>query len=391
MPLQPSSRMLELDDRPLPSAEADDRHAVFELFGPADDPAIQRLIADEVVPGRVLLGQDRGPSYFRSCSTLGDFLQVGGARHVPSGRIVALGTRAVRSVYVNGELERVGYLGHLRVAADFRGHWISPRLYRYLRRCHEDGRASAYLTTVDEDNRNARALTVPRPRRSLPAYREASRLVTLALIPRLVPRGRSTELELKAGRPDDLEQVADFLKRNGPKRQFFPHYRAEDFRAKDGLTLDFAPERLFLARRRAELVGVAGLWDRSMSRRSIVRGYGQPLRAAKPLLDAGARMLTGRPLPDPGEPLHCAYLSFVCVAEDDRRVFAALLGEVAAAGRGHQLLLTCFDQCDPLLAVARRSPHYETRSRLYVVSWDDGASFHGRLDGRPAYVELAAL
>jgi hypothetical protein len=383
--------MLDLEARSPRVSQADERQLAFRLFGPADDAAIGRLIADEVVPGRVQLSQDRSPSYFRSCATLGDFVQVGGACHPPSGRVVALGTRAVRWLYVNGALERVGYLGHLRVAKEFQGRWISPRLYRYLRECHEDGQAGAYLTTVDEDNRSAQGLTSPNARRSLPGYRETARLVTLALLPRLVQRPSGVGLELSPGSSAQLDLVADFRQRHGPKRQFFPLYRADDFRAKDGRTLDFQVERLVLARRGGELVGVAGLWDRSASRRSIVRGYGQPLRAARPLLDLGARVLTGRALPQPGEPLHCAYLSFVCVADDDLDVFAALLRAVAAAGRRHQLLLACFDERDPLLAVARRSPHYETRSRLYVVSWDDGESLHGRLDDRPAYVELAAL
>src|SRR3712207_9243112 len=92
----------------------------IELATPGDDSAIRRLLATNPVPGRVTVTYEREPDYFLGCGTSGRCHQVLIARHLPAGEIVGIGSRAIRPLFVNGEVEEVGYLSQLRVRSEER-------------------------------------------------------------------------------------------------------------------------------------------------------------------------------------------------------------------------------------------------------------------------------
>jgi hypothetical protein len=184
-----------------------------------------------------------------------------------------------------------------------------------------------------------------------------------------------------------------FLQRCGAARQFFPYYTEADF-CDSPLTLDFQPQDFVIARRDGMIVGVVGLWDQSRYKQTVVQSYSRALHRLRPGYNLAARITGAQPMPQPGEHLRYAYASFVCVQEQERAAFAALLWQVygMAAERGYTYLMLGLTTSDPLLAVARRYPHLAYYSRLYTVGWDDSApGLHTRLDGRIPYVEIAAL
>src|SRR5688572_6716360 len=87
----------------------------------ADDADIRRLLAESPMPGSVALTYEREPDYFLGCPLLGRPCQVIVVRERASGALAAVACRAIRTVFVNGRPERIGYLGQLRVGARFRG------------------------------------------------------------------------------------------------------------------------------------------------------------------------------------------------------------------------------------------------------------------------------
>lgn len=98
-------------------------------------------------------------------------------------------------------------------------------------------------------------------------------------------------------------------------------------------------------------------------------------------------------LPRPGEKLRSAYAAFLCVANEDETVFAALLRTIhnLANHLGFDHLLIGFDARDPLLACAREYKHIAYPSRLYLAEWPEGGNFHEQLDTRPVYADIATL
>jgi hypothetical protein len=314
----------------------------IELATPYDDAGIRRLLANNPVPGDPPLIYAREPNYFLGCAAMGDFCQVVVARHLPTGEIAGVGCRAVRTLFVNRQPRRVGYLGQLRVDPKFRGQWLPHQGYRFLRELHGDGRCGGYITTIVAGNSAAERLLVAAARPSLPRYRLLDRLIALTLT---VP-GRSRNGNSVAA--VSASEAQDFLATYGPRRQFFPLYQGEDVEFIDAGN------------------AMGALWDQSAYKQTIVPGRG---------------------------PLRMAHASFVCVRNDDSRAFDRLLDRLLglASQRGLEYLVVGLSARDPLAEVARRRPHVAYESRLYTVCMPGEEEFHDQLDDRIPYVELAVL
>lgn len=366
----------------------------FSLATPEDDLAIQRLLRDNPVPGSVIVGYERSPSYFHGCQLLGGLHQTLVARHLPSGELAGVAGRSVSRRFVNGEAREIGYLGQLRVDSRFRSRWLVSGGFRLLRELHQDGRTQGYLTTIIEGNREAEGVLVRSPRRHFPVYRPLERLHTLALAVRPAPAPPAPAgCQVVPGGAADLEEIVAFLRRQGKSRQFFPEYSAADFLPGAARSRGFAPDDFRVALRAGRIAGVLGLWDQSGFKQPVVRGYQGALRWARPLYNLGARCRGESSLPAPGQQLTMAYAAFTCIADDDAALFDLLLRHLLheAAQRGISWLMVGAGERDPLLAVARRHRHQAYHSRLYTVGWDDGRTFHEGLDDRISHIEIAAL
>ncbi len=148
-----------------------------------------------------------------------------------------------------------------------------------------------------------------------------------------------------------------------------------------------------LARQKSEIVGVIGLWDQSSYKQTVVQAYNDSLRWLGPIYNAWLHLSGAQPLPPPGQPIHFAYASFICLAENNPDIFGILLQYVynLAVERGYAYLMVGLSTRDPLLRVARKYAHIPYYSRLYTVCWQDEVSFHEKLDSRIPCLEIATL
>jgi hypothetical protein len=386
----------------------------------ADDADIRRLLATNPIPGPITLTYEREPDYFLGCGTMGHFYQVVVARHQPSGELAGVVSRTTRPLFVNGQVEEVGYLSQLRIDERFQGRWLTPQGFRYLRQLHADGRVTSYLASIIEGNEQATGILVKRPRRGYPTFRHICRLWTLALILRSPKPIPASTYEISRGSTVDfgpnpknsypssnkmdvdtlpfdsessgLGKVIAFLRQHGAAKQFFPAYTEADF-GDSPLTQDFNLEDFFLARYQGNLVGVIGLWDQSAYKQSVVQAYNGTLGRLRPLYNLGLRLIGAQPLPSPGEQIRFAYASFICIANNDSDIFDLLLRYIynLATERGYAYLMVGLTENDPLLVVARRYLHLPYLSQLYTVCWDEGNNRLWKLDHRIPYVEIATL
>jgi hypothetical protein len=365
---------------------------VFEPAEPGDDEALRRLVASEPVPGSITVSYAREPDYFAGCGTMGPFSQVLVCRHRATGAVAAVGCRAVRRLFVNGEAREIGYLGQLRIASAYQGRALLRQAFRAFRPLIDDGRVPLHVTTIIERNRQALGLLVDRPRPGLPRYREVGRLETLVFAARALRSPPPESCTLETGATAELAAIVAFLNREGRRRQFALVHDLADFAPDSTATQGFRLEDLFVARRHGAIVGVLGLWDQSAYKQSVVRGYAGALGRWRGALNLIAPVL-GRPrLPEPGARLRHAYASFAAIEDDEPSVFSWLLrlALTRARQRGQDHVLLGLDSRDPLLPAARRLHPLVYPSRIYTVSWDDGA-FHASLDGRPTRLEVATL
>ncbi len=365
---------------------------VFEPASLADDQALRRLVASEPVPGAITVSYTREPDYFAGCGTMGPFSQVFVGRHRPTGAVGAVACRAVRRLFVNGEAREIGYLGQLRVASAFQGRALLRQGFRALEPLINDGRVPGYVTTIIEQNRQAMALLVDRPRPGLPRYREVARLETLVFAARALRRAPPEGCTLETAATANLGAIVGFLNREGRRRQFALVHDVADFAPGSPATRDLALEDLFVARRGAAIVGVLGLWDQSSYKQSVVRGYAGALGRWRHAVNLMAPLAGWPRLPAPGARVRHAYASFAAIENDDAEVFSWLLRLALARARqrGQDHVLLGLDDRDPLIQAARRLRPVVYASRVYTVSWDDGA-FHASLDRRPTRLEVATL
>ena len=358
----------------------------IDLANETDDVALRSLLATNAVPGRVTVSFEREPNYFLGCSTMGEQCQVVVARQ--GTQIAAVACRTMRPMYVNGQSTDIGYLGQLRVDKRFRGRWLVSRGFHYLRQLHDETPVSAYLLSIIEQNREAFGVLIERRRRHFPDFYALGRLHTLALS--LQRTEQATNAEVASASADDLDEIIAFWHRQSSARQFYPVYAPADFT--EGITTrGFRLEDLLLARRQGQIIGTIGLWDQSSYKQTVVRGYTDWLRAARPFYNFSAKLLTRPILPPVGAEIRSVYASFICVADDDPAVFQALLRQLyqLAAARGYSYLMIGLHERDPFLSVARRYSHITYHSNLFLAAWEKG--FYERLDQRIPYVEIATL
>ena len=372
----------------------------FVEAGPADEPEIRRLVGGTPMPGSVAIRFEREPDYFLGCSIMGDPCDVLIARHLPDGELAGMLCRAERPAFVNGRETRIGYIGQIRAAPRFEGRWLLQRGLPLFRRRSPPG--MLYFGVMARENPRARgAFLGPRRAGGFGATRLAG-WTTHALVLRAAdgpppPRWRrgsgagAAGLTVGHGSLDTIEEIVDFLRRVGARRQLYPAYRVDDF-VGGARTRGLALGDLLVARRAGSIVGVVGMWDQSAFKQDMVASLGPALGRIAPAYDLGARLLGARPLPRPGQMIRAGFAALVAVDADDPGVLQALLREARALAwdRGLTYLTIGLADRDPLLRAMRRSLAITYRSDLFVLSWDAGG-LAGRLDARIPYIEIATL
>lgn len=134
------------------------------------------------MPGTIRLSLEREPSFFGAARSEGGRHHTVCARDRHSGRLIAMATRAVRRLYVNGQPEWVGYLSQLRIADGYRhlARSLTRRGFQLLRETRAADETTFDITTIVDDNEPARRLLeagLP----GLPRYTTIGRIVTLLI------------------------------------------------------------------------------------------------------------------------------------------------------------------------------------------------------------------
>jgi hypothetical protein len=361
----------------------------FSLATRQDGPELLALLAQQTMPGWVRLSFRRDPDFFLAADAEGREHQVLTARDEDTGALVAMHERCVQPAYVDGAVQRVGYLGGLRVDTRLpAGRW-RVRLMREgfaagreLLRREDETRFD--LTAIVHDNRAARRL-LEKGLPGLPRYTPAGEWLTLALRTRSVEPPRSP-LRARAATPADGAMLLALLRRHNRRQQLAPAWSTPDL-GRDG-------QELLLAERAGEVLGCAAIWDQRAFRQVVVRGYRRPLGALRPALNAVAPLLGVPHLPAPGSTLALGWLSHLALAEQPAAVAVTLVGAALGQARRRgleQLLLGLPPDHPAVPALARHFRPLRYRSMLYLVHWHEERVRLPDPDLGPMHPETALL
>ncbi|MEX1016507.1 MAG: hypothetical protein WDZ31_07165 [Phycisphaeraceae bacterium] len=363
-----------------------------ELAGPADEPALRRLLREGAMGGAVQLALTREPDYFASMAGEGeaDRQATFVLRERSSDQVVAMGSRSVHAVCLHGRTERLGYLGQLRMAAGRR--WRRRDIahgFAFARATRRSDELPFDLTSIVADNAPARRL-LERDLPSMPRYSPLAELVTFVIpTPR---RGRPTP-EVRPATHDDLPAIATVLEAYHRQRPLAPACSLSQLEARIDAGLLQADDFLVIERS-GRVIACAAVQDLRQHRQVLVTGYTPRLRRWRHAVNLGLR-LRGRPrLPTPGTALAMGYLACVAVHDDDAATWSRLLTAARSVGRlrqlDHLVLGLCADH-PAIPSIRRHIPARAYRSQLYLVH-DATVSPHTcGLDGRNLHVELASL
>lgn len=342
------------------------RATEVSLATPDDDAGLRALLRRVVMPGPIRVAFTREPAYAAGEGVAGaeDFTVV--AR--TAGQVVGLGRLGVRAHCRNGEVQRVGYLGELRVAP---GTAETPRLLRDGFACLEEAVAGASLeacyTNIVASNARAQRVLERGGRLGLPRYRPLAELVTL-----VVPVRRADRDAHAARASDDTAapapELLDFLRAHARGAHLALAWTDEQFAdlARHGVTAhDFC-----VIRRAGRIVAAGAVWDQRPFRQTIIDGYGGALRLTRPAVNA-VQSLRGLPyLPPPGAVLAQGAVlgAFAADAGAWPPLWRAL--RARAAARGLAWLAWSADARAPEVPALRRllRPR-EYHTRIYDVAW----------------------
>ncbi len=370
---------------------AENRRFRFDLATPADNEDLLKFSTQADMSGAIRFSFDRSPDYFAALRVEGRHTEVLVSRELETGRVAATGQRSVKNAFVNGTATTIGYLSGLRVGQPARSALFLSRGYARLNELQARHPAPFHLTTIMEDNAPAQKVLLSQ-RLGLPTYHDLGRFCCVALSLLGKSHGRSSRFTLRRATVADAVSVVEFLNREGRTKQFFPEYRVEDFGSPGGLLPHLGWQDVFLAFDGPTLVGTLAAWDQQIFRRWRVTGYAPWLGWSRQLLNLVAKLRRMPLLPSPGSSLNVFNLALVCVRDNDRNVFKALLDEVIRAQQGrYECFLAGLHERDPLLPELLERLHVPLNSRLYLVDWENGNRAVEKLDKRVPYLELGSL
>jgi len=365
----------------------------FELARPEDDPGLRRLLRENPMPGSISLSFEREPNYFNASLIEGRFHQTLVAHEMESGKVIGVGNRSVRPMFVNGVVQDIGYMSQLRIHPRYgKGLYLARGLaqgFKLYRELHEDGRAPFYLMSIIEDNLPARKLLTS----SLPDYpcaQEYARMFTYAIYRTRRKRALSLPHPLRLVRGDKKygTEIVDCINRNNACKQFASFWTCDSLFASNLTPADF-----FLALERDRVVGCLACWDQTAFKQTVVRGYSGALARWRRILNAFAPFGLSPYLPEPNTPLRHSYASHLAIDGDNPQIFAALLRAVynENLARGYNHFMIGLAESNPLRKVVRSYRPLTYISQIYLVTWDSGNVFMTNLDQRIPGMEIAVL
>lgn len=362
---------------------------VVEIASAADDAGLRRLMRDIHVPGAITVAFEREPSFFRAAAIEGDQVDVVAIR--VGDRLVGTGTYARRDMFVNGSVQKVGYMTMARVEPEWRRGRATPAAFRYLHQLMNEHGDSWGITTMMADSSVTRSL-LDAPRPFLPEFVPVERICTL-VIPTWRHRRSRGDFALRAARAEDLEGIVACLRRNGARRQFALAWSAEDFHDQSR-TFGLSISNFSVAHDSGRIIGCVALWDQSAFKQSVIKGYARAIKLTRSLVNLAAPLLTVPRLPAPGSAFPHAYLSHLAVDDDDQELTLALLSHAYSGARDRAVpnLTTGFSERDPRLrAVKARFGAKAQWSLLCLAVWPGHRGDISGIDQRPAHVEIATL
>jgi len=357
----------------------------------ADEGILQQFCRDNPTDGSVNFCLLREPGFFSALEVEGSKNDV--AVVYDHERLVGMGLRSEKDVYINGKKEKLGTYSGVRILREYQGSQVFLRMARIAREFHEKSDCKIYLANIFTDNTKALDAFVS-PGRTHPAFRSIGNYITHIFRPDLQKpvTTHSDHLMIRKAGQDDIEDLITFYTKQGENRQYFPVYTVDHLLKDGGLLKGLSADSIFIAWHKNRIIGTMALWDQSSFRYWMVKSYSGMLSFLRPLINTMVSLRKQPGFPPPGKPVDYNIISLCCIDENHPDAFAPLLNEVLLGIRDKRSVYAAigFHESDPLLKLFNL-PAFKMVSRLYKVYWPEDSQFAEQIDNRNPYFELGSL
>jgi len=335
---------------------------MIRLFHPDDEAQLQHLTR-QPMPGWIRLAYCNSPSFADGEALKGD--EVTTAVWIESdGAIGGCASRAVKRVWLDGRIQRVGYFAGLRSFESARNKLGLFRGYEWMRELDRRDPLPLYITTIISANRPARELLTSR-RAKLPAYIEAGGIVTFGVTSRAIRRSAHGDVRppfnVLSGDEVGETRLRAFYNEVSPQRMLFPVLP-------DPLPTNLKWSDFVVLEKDGQIIAATALWNQQSIRQIHVDSYHPLLSILRPVINPFLKLLGYYPLPPSNTDFDCVYFAYPLTRHDTPAEFASLLA--ASAPRiGKRLLFFALHENNPFITNASRLTAWKYRSILYTVSF----------------------
>jgi hypothetical protein len=350
------------------------------------DKQIRELLSSNPMPGNISLVYQKNPSLF-------DAIEVGNRKTQllvvkDDNKVVGFQTRSLKDLYINGQVMGVGYLGNLRIDTHYQKRGILKSGMDFLKKNDSNRFAPFYFSTIISANKKALNI-LTKPRQGGLSFIFRGNYITKAVMIFDKKKNIDSKYKIVRGSRENIKKIVNFLNHEGRNKNFYPHYRLEDFNS--GTLRDFKIEDFYVAIKDDDIVGVIGKWDQGGFKQNIIGGYSFLFKVYKTVHNFVSGFSRIPKIPAVGEKINYLYLSFIATKDNDPDIFNFLLKSVYndLVNSDYLYLVIGLHQDDKLLKSLKGFSCLTYRSNLYINFWqgDDIYPF----DNRVPYIELSTI
>jgi hypothetical protein len=366
---------------------------LFETASEKDNQELLKRLEKDYMEGDIQVVFKRQPNYFYSLQATSKFQQVLTLRDRQANKIIGIGSRVIKPVYINGNPSTIGYLSDLRLDLKYRNGLLLARGYRYLEKLHQDQKTKLYLTTIIKDNTRA-AKMLANNRKGLPQYHDIG-LYYSWLISIGSPRKCRSNKKITIVRGDaiNLKDILRYVSNTGRNKQFYPIYAESDYLQGNGFLRDFTVNDFYIAIEDDKIIGVMAKWDQRKFKQIYVNKYKGWLKYGRYIINACAKLQGYAGFPPLRTEINYFPICMVAVEDNNPELFYEMLSYIYNdnIGKGYDYFLVGLHSTDPLCAAMKKFSAICISSRSYVASWEDGLDDISKIDKRVPYLEVASL
>jgi hypothetical protein len=354
------------------------KDALYRLASEDDDALLRRLLRENAMPSWVSITTEREPSYFDGASLMGRSYTLVAEDAKNSKKTIGMYACTMLPVHIDGKVERMGYLGGMRVSHEFRHkvRYIKQGFEAIEKLLPESTALPYYFTSIASENKKARRLLEANVT-GMPSYMPQGQMTTLVFSAK---HGIERRV-LKQANLQDIPEIAAFYNRHASQYQLSPYLSEEWLRSLDG-HIGLKISDFWLVRSDdGSLEGCLALWDQRAFKQSVVKAYRPPLTHLRWFYNLFARLTKRVELPSVGEALEHVFIAFFAFHDSEKAVTAIKEAARISQDRKASSCVLGLSSQHPLLADIKRifkPSMYRTEIQTVVLhnTGADAPSFH---------------